>query len=129
MTSVTAGEGKEKHRKEAYQDRPAGWKLELLAEFNLRDTKSRMWIGGKISTQESNECNLQKIPPALGLLECCRQLIHGLKAVCWKGGSTRGTNIGHVHFQMRLRTNNIAGKTHTRKKQVERSDEAIKEEH
>lgn len=90
--------------------------LELLAELNLRDTKSRIWLGGKISAQELNECKLQEIPPAVGLLEYCRQLIHGLKAVCWKGGSTRGTNIGHVHLQMRLRINNIAGKTHTGEK-------------
>lgn len=30
---------------------------------------------------------------------------------------------------MRLRTNNLAGKTHARKKQVERGDGASKEEH
>lgn len=76
-----------------------------------------------------NECKSQKILFALGLLEYHRQLIYGLKAVCWKGGSTRGSNIRRVHFQMRLRTNNLAGKTHARKKQVERGDGASKEEH
>lgn len=76
-----------------------------------------------------NECKSQKILFALGLLEYHRQLIYGLKAVCWKGGSTRGSNIRRVYFQMWLRTNNLAGKTHARKKQVERGDGASKEEH
>lgn len=46
-----------------------------------------------------------------------------------KSGSTRGINIRREHFRMRLRTNNLAAKTHARKKQVERGDGASKEEH